>query len=201
MEVKVLRFSDVKRETNGVFPSTRSTEEVRQESAFRRRALLRPRARPSPVEAFRRSSVETLEHEVRRSRRFGHSFFLACIPCPLAAAEADGWHNRAAALLASLIRDVDNVWVDGRDVYILLPESDRAMGTAALERIREPLSQVLPEEACDWIPSVVFAPDECPTSGALLSVLHRRVRYAKARTRRRTGKAATLPSDPDGTGG
>lgn len=195
----MLRFSDVKRETNGVSPSSGSTEEVKQEPTARRQGLLRPRFRPRHGEAFSRVSFDHLEPEVSRSRRFGHSFFLACIPCPLAAAEADGWHERAAALLASLIRDVDNVWVDGRDVYLLLPESDRATGTAALARIRGPLSQVLPE-APDWIPSVVFAPDECPTSGALLSVLHRRVRYAKARTRRRRGKAATLPSDLEATG-
>ncbi|MGH3015194.1 MAG: hypothetical protein ACRDNN_09625, partial [Gaiellaceae bacterium] len=122
---------------------------MRREWIFRRRALLRPRARPSPVEEFGRSSLETLEHEVRRSRRFGHAFFLARIPCPLPAAEADGWHNRTAALLASSVRDVDRVWVEGRDVYLLLPESDRAMGTAALARIRGPLTQVLPEEALD----------------------------------------------------
>ncbi|MGH3057079.1 MAG: hypothetical protein ACRDPP_02445 [Gaiellaceae bacterium] len=174
---------------------------MRQESTVRRRGRLRPRARPGRSEAFGRVSFDNLEPEVRRSRRFGHSFFLARIPCPLSAAQPDGWRDRAAALVSSLVRDVDSVWVDGGDVYVLLPESDRAMGTAALARIRGPLTQVLPEEARDRIPCVVFAPDECPTSGALLAVLHGRVRDEKARTPAATEKAATPLSEPEGTGG
>jgi hypothetical protein len=93
------------------------------------------------------------------------------------------------------------VWVDGGDVYLLLPESDRAQGTAALARIRGQLSGVLPEEALDRIPVVVFAPDECPTSGALLSALRRRVRDEKATTSGPPRKAGTPLSDLEGTGG
>lgn len=197
----MLGFSGEKRETSEVSASSRSTAEAKRASAVRRRALLRPRIRPGPTEAFRRGSLDILDREVIRSRRFGHSFFLAVVPCPLPHAEADGWHNRAAALLTSLVRNVDSVWVDGTDVYLLLPESDRVNGTAALARIREPLSRGLPEVAREGIHSTVFAPDECPTSRALLADLKRRVRDQKARTRGFTEQAGIPLSEREGTGG
>ena len=195
----MLRFGEVKRETSEVSASNGSTEVMAPRSAVRRRAL--PRIRPGLAETPGRGSFATLEHEVGRSRRFGHSFVLARIPCPLAPAEANGWQNEAAGLLASLLRSVDSVWVDGGDVYVLLPESDRAQATAALARIRGRLAGVLPEEALDRIPVVVFAPDECPTSRALLAELRRRVRDEQATTPGPPRKAGTPLSDPKGTGG
>ena len=155
---------------------------------LRSRVLVRPRVRPGLTEtlAWKRDrnwavglgSFEDLEREVSRSRRFGHKFLLARIPHRRTGA-ADVWHERTLALLSSLIRTVDRVWSDGKDVYVLLPESDCAMGTAALARIREPLSQILSEEELDGITFAVFATDECPTTGALLAALHRRVKDAK----------------------
>lgn len=195
----MLRFGEVKRETSEVSASNGSTEVMAPRSAVRRRAL--PRIRPGPAETPGRGSFATLEHEVGRSRRFGHSFVLARIPCPLAPAEANGWQYEAAGLLASLLRSVDSVWVDGGDVYVLLPESDRAQATAALARIRGRLAGVLPGEALDRIPVVVFAPDECPTSRALLAELRRRVRDEQATTPGPPRKAGTPLSDPKGTGG
>ncbi|MGH7481438.1 MAG: hypothetical protein ACRELV_04740 [Longimicrobiales bacterium] len=156
---------------------------------LRFRALLKPRVRPGHTEtlagkrdpnwAASLGSFEDLEREVNRSRRFGHPFCLARVPRRRPGAEADRWHDQTLELLSSLIRAVDRVWFDGKDVYLLLPESDRAMGTAALARIREPLSQVLSEEELDGITFAVFAHGECPTSGALLSALHRRVKDAE----------------------
>jgi hypothetical protein len=70
----------------------------------------------------------------------------------------DGWREQTLALLISLIRSVDMFWSDGKDVYLLLPESDRAGGNPMLARIREPLSQVLSQEELDGITFVVFAP-------------------------------------------
>jgi hypothetical protein len=177
---------------------------------LRFRALLRPRGRPGRTEtpALKRhrnwaaglGSFDELEREVSRSRRFGHSFLLARIPRRRAGADADGWHEQTLALLSSLIRSVDGAWFDGRDVYLLFLESDRATGTAALARIREPLSQVLSEEELDGIAFAVFAPDECPTSGALLAALHGRVNGAKAQAPRHSEKAGTPVADP-GAGG
>ena len=173
-------------------------------------ALLRPRGRPgrtgTPPWKRHRSwaagvgPFEELEREVSRSRRFGHSFLLARIPCRRPGAEADGWHERTLALLSSLIRSVDGAWFDGRDIYVLFPESDRVTGTAALARIREPLAQVLSEEELDGIAFAVFAPDECPTSGALLAALHGRVNGAKARPPGPPRKVRTAVADRGGGG-
>jgi hypothetical protein len=177
---------------------------------LRFRAILRPRRRPGRTEtpawkrhrnwAVGRGSFEELEREVSRSRRFGHSFLLARIPRRSVDAEADRWHEQTLALLSSLIRTVDGAWFDGRDVYVLFPESDRVTGTAALARIREPLSKVLSEEELDGIAFAVFAPDECPTSGALLAALHGRVHGAKTLAPGHPEKAGTPVADP-GAGG
>jgi hypothetical protein len=177
---------------------------------LRFRALLRPRVRPGRTEtvAWKRDpnwaaslgSFEDLEREVNRSRRFGHPFCLARVPRRRPGAEADRWHEQTLTLLSSLIRTVDRVWFDGKDVYLLLPESDRAMGTAALARIREPLSQVLSEEELDGISLAVFAHGECPTSGALLSALSGRVKDAKTHAPAPPEKAGTPVADPKGAG-
>lgn len=150
-------------------------------------AFLRPRPRPGRNGtrkrdcdwAVRHGSFEDLEREVSRSRRFGHPFFLARVPLARSGAEPDRRPEQALAFLGSLIRTVDRAWFDGKDIYLLFPESDRAMGETALARLREPLSQVLSEQELDRITFAVFALDECPTSGALLSALHGRVRDAK----------------------
>ena len=195
----MLRSSKVKRGASEVSASARSAEAVTHGSTVWRRGL--PRIRPGPTEPPGRGSLDILEREVTRSRRFGHSFFLARISCPLPRAQADGWHDRTAAVFASLLRGVDSVWVDGGYVYLLLPESDRVQGTSALARIRGQLSSVLSEEELDRIPAVVFAPDECPTSGALLAALRQRVRDEKARKPGPPRRAGRPLSDSEGPGG
>jgi hypothetical protein len=227
----VLQFGEDNRQTGEAAAPGRSTGATEHESkmegtdgvsltpgaanrtAFRLsfRALLRPRIRTSRSEtlASKRTrtrtlalgSFEDLEREISRSRRFGHSFFLARFPSARPGGEADGWHEPTLALLASLIRTVDRVWSDGRDVYLLLPESDRAMGTAALARLREPLSRALSHEELDQVTFVVFAPDECPTSGALVAALHGRVRDTKTQMPAAREKAATPLVDPKGAEG
>lgn len=177
---------------------------------LRSRVLVRPRVRPGLTEtlAWKRDrnwavglgSFEDLEREVSRSRRFGHPFVLARVPVPGSGAEAEGLHEQTLALLISLIRTVDRVWSDGKDVYLLFPESDRAMGTAALGRIREPLSQVLSEDELDGITFAVFALDECPTSGALLAALHGRVNDAKTQAAGPAEQAGTPVTDSEGAG-
>jgi hypothetical protein len=178
---------------------------------LRLRALLRPRVRPGRTEtlAWKRDSnwapglgsFEDLEREVSRSRRFGHPFCLALVPRPRRVAESDRRHEQTLALLTSVVRTVDRVWFDGKDIYLLLPESDRAMGTAALARLRDPLSQVLSEQELDGIKLAVFALSECPTSGALLSELHGRVKDAKAWAPGPPETAGAPVDGPQGAGG
>jgi hypothetical protein len=149
-------------------------------------ARVRPGGNGTPVRkrdaswAVSLGSVEDLEREVSRSRRFGHPFVLARVPRRRTGPEAHRWHEETLVLLSSVIRTFDRVWFDGKDVYLLLPRSDRARGSAALARLREPLSRVLSEEELDGITFAVFALDECPTQGALLSALHGRVKNTKA---------------------
>jgi hypothetical protein len=178
---------------------------------FRLRAVLRRRVRSSRSETLAWSgdgnrppslgSFEDLEREISRSRRFGQSFFLARFPRPRRGAEANGWHEPLLAHLSTLVRAVDRVWSDGKDVYLLLPESDRALGTAALARIREPLSHLLSGEELDRIASVVFAPAECPTSRALLSALHGRATDAKTRMPPSAEKVGRSMAEPEGSAG
>jgi hypothetical protein len=178
---------------------------------LRFRARLRPRVRPGRTEtqAWKRDrervvslgSFQDLEREVSRSRRFGHPFVLARVPLRRPGAEADARHEQTLELLSSVVRTVDRVWFDGKDVYLLLPESDRAMGTAALARLREPLSQVLSEEELAGIKLAVFSLGECPTSGALLSALHGRVKDANVRAPGPPETAGAPVDDPQGAGG
>jgi hypothetical protein len=172
-------------------------------------ASLRPTARrPGRNEARKRDpgwaeahgSFEDLGREVSRSRRFGHPFVLARVPLARSGAEADRRDERTLALLGSLIRSVDRVWFDGKDVYLLFPESDRAMGTTALARLRGPLSQVLSEKELDGITLAVFALDECPTSGALLSALRRRKGDTKTQAAESQETARLLFIDREGAG-
>jgi hypothetical protein len=172
-------------------------------------AFLRPRARPGRNGtrkrdsdwAVRHGSFEDLEREVSRSRRFGRPFFLARVPLARSGTKADQRPEQALAFLGSLIRTVDRAWFDGKDIYLLFPESDRAMGKTALARLREPLSQVLSEQELDGSTFAVFALDECPTTGALLSALHGRARDAKTQASGPAAKAGSPVSDPEGAGG
>jgi hypothetical protein len=143
---------------------------------------------------------EDLEREVSRSRRFGHPFVLARVSLRRTGPEAHSWHEETLVLLSSVIRTFDRVWFDGKDVYLLLPRSDRAGGSAALARLREPLSRVLSEEELDGITFAVFALDECPTKGALLSALHGRVKNTKAEAAGPPENTGVPVADPQGAG-
>lgn len=225
----MVHFSGNKRDTGEAVTPSRANGQVKSKAAgiedasitarpagrtlfrFRLRAALTPRGRPGSSEtlAWKRDGAQTasfgsfedLEREIVRSRRFGHSFVLARFPCSRDGAEANGWQEPTLAALASLVRAVDRIWSDGDSVYLLLPESDRSSGGAALARLREPLSEVLSEDELKEIRSVVFAPGECPTSRALLSALNRRVRDV---TMNRPGTRESIEarvSNPEGAGG
>ena len=194
-------------ETADGTPSAVDEREFHLRSGVHFGARARPGRTGTPVRkrdanwAASLGSVEDLEREVSRSRRFGHSFCLALVPRPRRGAESERRHEQILALLSSVVRTVDRVWFDGKDVYLLLPESDRAMGTAALARLREPLSQVLSEQELAGIKLAVFSLSECPTSGALLSALHGRVKETKARAPGLPETAGAPVDDPQGAGG
>jgi hypothetical protein len=114
--------------------------------------------------------AEELQLELDRSRRFGHHFGLICISSRRGIESRWGSFRDLALGVRSLLRRVDRVWIDGTGVYLLLPECDRTMVEAFLERLREPLSRLLVENERSEISSAVF-PEDGLTSGALISAL------------------------------
>lgn len=113
---------------------------------------------------------EELQLELDRSRRFGHHFGLIYISSRRGIESRLGSFRDLALGMRSLLRRVDRVWIDGTGVYLLLPECDRTMVEAFLERLREPLSRLLAENERSEVSSAVF-PEDGLTSGALISAL------------------------------
>jgi hypothetical protein len=135
---------------------------------------------------------EELQLELSRSRRYGHSFVLVRIPCGRDEDGGSSGGEEVARRVSSLLRRVDRVWPGGTSLYLLLPESDRAMGEAMLARIREPLTKLLSEEELLAISSVLF-PDDGFTTGALFDALDRRsISLAP-----RTGQVVVGPPTPE----
>jgi hypothetical protein len=161
-------------------PPPEQEESVQQPSLvralFRRltpggRAETRPRSAAGRRRAIRRSAFEELQHELNRSRRFEHPFFVVRIPCWSAGEERWNRSYELADVLGFLVRSVDRVWADGSDVYLLLPECGREKGMGMLARLSDPLAELLSERERAGISYAAF-PDDGLTSGALLDALH-----------------------------
>jgi hypothetical protein len=129
----------------------------------------RQRAHPHGL-AARPVSFEDFRLELERSRRFGHSFFLARFACGQADEGRFERSDKVACAVRSLVRTVDLVWAEGRNVYVLLPECDREMGEAALGRIRHALAGFSSDEQRIEAGWAVF-PEDGLTGGALLDAL------------------------------
>jgi hypothetical protein len=115
------------------------------------------------------SPAQELRLELDRSRRFGHPFALVRIWCR---PKQERWTfvREFATALDTFVRRVDRVWIQGSGVYVLLPECDRTKLEATLDRLRDPLSRLLGEDARAEVSAAVF-PDDGLTSGALFSAL------------------------------
>jgi hypothetical protein len=114
----------------------------------------------SPWEEFRR--------ELDRSRRHGHSFVIARVPHDEAAEEARGTGADDAVALGSFLRSIDLVWAESGNVYVLLPESDRATAWGVFQRIRHENPDLLPDTGIN----LAMFPEDGLTSGALLAAVH-----------------------------
>lgn len=117
---------------------------------------------------------EELRRELSRSRRYSRSFTLVRFPCGRSGTSGRRPRGRRTMhedervrILTSLVRDVDRVWAHGENVYLLLPECNRAMAEGLLSRIRRPLSEHLQAEEA-WL---ACFPEDAVASGALLAVL------------------------------
>jgi hypothetical protein len=127
------------------------------------------RGSASELVSERWSPAQELQLELDRSRRFGHPFALVGIWCR---PKQERWTflRDVATALDTFVRRVDRVWIQGSGVYVLLPECDRTKLEATLERLRDPLSRLLGEDARTEVSAAVF-PDDGLTSGALFSAL------------------------------
>jgi hypothetical protein len=102
-----------------------------------RRSRRRRRARWEPAPSGL-SGNALLRHEVDRSRRHDHPLALVRLPV------SDGQAlTRAYREVAALKRSVDVVWVESRDVFVLLPEADRTGAKGFLARVRAAASPAL----------------------------------------------------------
>jgi hypothetical protein len=143
----------------------------------------------SELVSERWSPAEELQLELDRSRRFGHHFALVCISSRREIEDRWASIRELAYGVSSLLRRVDRVWIDGAGVYVLLPECDRTMVEALLDRLGEPLSRLLGEDNRSELSSAVF-PEDGLTSGALLSALNGNRQAPSAATRHRGTPAA-----------
>jgi hypothetical protein len=123
----------------------------------------------SELVSARWSPAHELRLELDRSRRFGHPFALVGIWCR--PKQERSFLRVVATALDSFVRRVDRVWIQGSGMYVLLPECDRTKLEATLERLRDPLSRLLGEDARAEVAAAVF-PEDGLTSGALFSALN-----------------------------
>lgn len=105
----------------------------------------------SAVELSPASAPDDLVRELERSRRFSR-------PLALIGAPAESRYGA----ISGAIRKIDRIWLDDGAVYVLLPESDRCVADALLDRLHR--SGVLPSDAA----VVAVFPDDALTSRALL---------------------------------
>ena len=107
--------------------------------------------------ARRRDETEfkkTVARELYRSRRYGRH--LALVGAPAVGPEA-------LETLAFSLRMLDRVWTGGDQVYVLLPEADRAEAEGLLRRLAGEETMLEVERA-----QVAVFPDDALTSEALI---------------------------------
>jgi hypothetical protein len=123
----------------------------------------------------RHGGWQEVQRELDRCRRHKRSFVLIRIPCTYAGAVGNGHRDHAiepvtvAESLRPLLRSVDSLWTQDGNVYVLLPESSRAMGEALVARVQRTVPQLL-----EGGEQLVAFPEDGVTGGALRSMLHGR---------------------------
>jgi hypothetical protein len=123
-------------------------------------------------------ALQELQRELYRSRRYNRPFTLISLPRP---------SNGGFEALVGLVRSIDRVWTENGSVYLLLPEANRAMGEALLERL-ERHDQVGLRRAEARLAAF---PEDGLTTGALLEAVH---------SKKRGSAAADDPARPSGNG-
>jgi len=123
-------------------------------------------ARQHDEEAFKK----TVARELYRSRRYGRHLALLGAPAV---------DRKALDTLTFSLRMLDRVWSEGDQVYVLLPEADRAEAEGLLQRLAGSERALLEVERA----RVAVFPDDALTSEALIEAA--RVIETTTRNRRR----------------
>ena len=119
-----------------------------------------------PWDEFRR--------ELDRSRRYERTFVVVRVQSRSGQGSNQDGHSATRdsmyeemLQIGAFLRSVDRAWLADESVYVLLPESDLAMGEAFLTRVRRLAPEVLPDEGV----RLSAFPLDGSTSGALLAKL------------------------------
>lgn len=137
---------------------TRQTVRARLASFLRRSGG--PNVPPALVSPDSIDPWDEFRRELNRSRRYERTFVLLRLPCRAAP-------YQEMLQVGAFLRSVDRAWIADQSVYVLLPESDRAMGEAFVIRIRRLAPEVLPAEGV----RLAAFPVDGSTSGSLLAKL------------------------------
>lgn len=111
---------------------------------------------------------EALRREIDRSRRHGHALTLLRL-APSHSGRGARRAREALIMLRQVMRSVDSVWSDRDGIFMLLPESDREAADGLLERLRDAVPDLVPE---DGVRSACF-PSDGLTANALRAAVNR----------------------------
>jgi hypothetical protein len=134
---------------------------------MRNREPRQPRSRRRPAAAAS-TPWEEFAREFARSRRYEHPFALVVLPLPsvVSAMSAEFLaHERGQS--GPRIRSIDKVWLVGRSLYLLLPETDRRGALTLIARLERESSGLVSGMAA----SAVSFPEDGLTPFALIASL------------------------------
>jgi hypothetical protein len=106
--------------------------------------------------------------ELMRARR--HETPLALVRLPDAVAGGGSDARRRIAAARRHLRRIDVVWVRGRDVVLVLPETDGVTAATVIERLRS----LVPSVLAGVEPKIAAFPEDGLTAGALLAAIEGR---------------------------
>jgi hypothetical protein len=119
---------------------------------------------------LRLAGMDVFRRELDRSRRHRRSFALISLPFQETPTlwesddpNGDGIAVTTLRLLGTALRITDAAWIQGDEILVLLPESDRATAEAFLARARAAAPDRFGDRA-----GIALFPDDGITSGALL---------------------------------
>lgn len=123
--------------------------------------LAQVRTRRGPVVP---SHAPDLQPEIERARRYGHEFTLVRLPLG---------DRRDLSEVGPHLRSTDRAWIDGRDLYVFVPELEGAAVERFIRRLADGVAIPQPDE----VATATF-PTDGLTLPALFAQLHQATRRA-----------------------